>query len=346
MNLQGSCERPSMKRRFLAIHLVLLASLCSTVLAQTLVPTPAGWKEEVITLPPDFAPKMSWQGQEILKFSPGMFKAEAEDFFSYVFLLQLSQGEPDWEKQLLSYYSGLAKAVFKDPKYDTSTFKVTITGNSYPKTAVLDWTEPFVSKKPQRLYLKLSRLGSSDWFVSASPQPAQHQIWNRMQFVENLTRKNIHGSRGHKLFETLSGLDGQSFSGKMTFPNKADHPMNKAMKIHIHKTESGQLRIPLQVGEDRSRTWVLTETPSGIQLKHEHRHSDGTLDKVTNYGGLAPWLGLGSQLVFPADRETATLLPEAATNVWTLRLSPDGKTLSYYLERHSKPRFEAQFVLD
>ena len=39
------------------------------------------------------------------------------------------------------------------------------------------------------------------------------------------------------------------------------------------------------------------------------------------------------------------LIPEAATNVWTLRLSPDNGELTYRLERHGKPRYEATFKL-
>ena len=47
---------------------------------------------------------------------------------------------------------------------------------------------------------------------------------------------------------------------------------------------------------------------------------------------------------FPADEHTRKLLPEAATNVWTLTLDPERAELTYYLERHGKPRFEAALV--
>ena len=35
------------------------------------------------------------------------------------------------------------------------------------------------------------------------------------------------------------------------------------------------------------------------------------------------------------------LVPEAATNEWFLTVTADGQQLTYYLERHGKPRFEA-----
>lgn len=147
------------------------------------------------------------------------------------------------------------------------------------------------------------------------------------------------------LFESLQALDGRSYSGRMTFPDDPAHEMNQPMTIIVRVKSEDEIRVPFQVGDDSSRTWVLTRTSAGVQLKHDHRHPDGTPDELTNYGGLAIEQGLGSLLVFPADQETKNMLPEAAGNVWTLRLSPDGRQLWYYLERDRKPRFEAVFNL-
>lgn len=147
------------------------------------------------------------------------------------------------------------------------------------------------------------------------------------------------------LFDHLQGLHGKSYPGRMTFPADSTHEMNKPMTITVEVVSAEEIRIPLQVGEDRSRTWVLTRSPAGVLLKHDHRHPDGTPDEVTNYGGLAARPELGNLLVFPADQETSAMLPEAASNAWSLRLSPDGRQLFYYLERHTKPRFEAAFDL-
>lgn len=147
------------------------------------------------------------------------------------------------------------------------------------------------------------------------------------------------------LFDLLRGLDGKSFSGRMTYPDHGEHEMNKPMRITVEVVSESQIRIPLQVGEDRSRTWILTRSSEGLQLKHDHRHADGTPDEVTNYGGIDRELALGRQAIFPADQETAQLLPEASSNAWSLRMTPDGRSLVYYLERHQQPRFEATFDL-
>jgi hypothetical protein len=59
------------------------------------------------------------------------------------------------------------------------------------------------------------------------------------------------------------------------------------------------------------------------------------------YGGWAVDGGSATSQSFAADDHTKDLVPEAATNVWTLTLSEDGEQLTYSLERHSRPRFRA-----
>ena len=71
------------------------------------------------------------------------------------------------------------------------------------------------------------------------------------------------------------------------------------------------------------------------------RRADGTPDEVTLYGGVAVDAGSALSQSFPADRYTANLIPEAATNEWFLSFSADGQELTYYLERHGKARFKA-----
>lgn len=82
---------------------------------------------------------------------------------------------------------------------------------------------------------------------------------------------------------------------------------------------------------------------AGLELRHDHRHPDGTPDAVTMYGGLAGEGGTARSQSFLADAATAKMVPGAETNVWTVSLSEDGTVLSYLLERHAKPR--ARFVL-
>jgi hypothetical protein len=147
-------------------------------------------------------------------------------------------------------------------------------------------------------------------------------------------------------FQALGRWCGRSFEGATEFPPDPDHPMaGKRLLLTVSPCSEGEIRVPFQVGEDRSRTWILTLGGQGLLLKHDHRHADGTPDAVTNYGGWATAEGDATRQRFAADPETARLIPEAATNVWTLELDPATGRLVYALERHGQPRYRATFRL-
>ena len=81
---------------------------------------------------------------------------------------------------------------------------------------------------------------------------------------------------------------GQAFAGRIVAnePPQPDDPFaGKALVMHVRECAPGVLKIPFHVGDDHSRTWVLTRTPEGLRLKHDHRHEDGSEDAVTQYGG-------------------------------------------------------------
>ena len=170
---------------------ILLCLVCSPTWAQPPkdqsvdFSAPPGWRTETIALPPDFAPTMSWSGVEVLKFSPDMFKPEARDFFSYVFLLKLDSGEPNWETELMKYYRGLAKAVMEDPELDDSEFRLELSGKGSSRYGKLWWTEPFKTKSKQVLNLEIAEIGNRTWFICVSPTSPRSPIWTSMRSMRN-----------------------------------------------------------------------------------------------------------------------------------------------------------------
>lgn len=146
-----------------------------------------------------------------------------------------------------------------------------------------------------------------------------------------------------QFFSGVSALCGARFEGQSTFPeDPGDAFRGKRLVAIIEDCGKDQIRIPFRVGDDHSRTWILSRVGGGIELKHDHRHADGTPDEVTLYGGTTNQAGSELAQSFPADDYTAQLIPEAATNEWFITLSADGEELIYYLERHGKPRFKAE----
>lgn len=152
--------------------------------------------------------------------------------------------------------------------------------------------------------------------------------------------------RGEALWDALQPLCGNAYAGRMT---EGTDPSDEAfgsqsMIMHVSECGETEIRIPFHVGENRSRTWVLTRGEDFLRLKHDHRHEDGEPDDVTQYGGDA-LDGEGLAVDFPADAYTAEMLPAAATNIWTIAVIPD-ETFSYTLRREEQGRrFKVEFDL-
>lgn len=129
---------------------------------------------------------------------------------------------------------------------------------------------------------------------------------------------------------------GKAYEGRMVNPMPGDSVMARA-RLVMHVRECGDtVRVPFHVGEDRSRTWVLTRTAAGVRLKHDHRHADGKPDSVTQYGGDSRATGTAAQMEFAADAYTANLIPAARTNVWTVEIS--ATQFAYRLRREGTDR--------
>lgn len=137
---------------------------------------------------------------------------------------------------------------------------------------------------------------------------------------------------------------GKTYEGTITVGMGNDDFEGKKLIMHIRSCQENEIKIPFFVGEDKSRTWILRLQDGKIQLKHDHRKPDGSEDKITQYGGTNSNTGLANIQVFPADKETAELIPAAATNVWWITLDED--IFSYNLKRiGSKSNFTVEFDL-
>lgn len=148
-------------------------------------------------------------------------------------------------------------------------------------------------------------------------------------------------------WQRLTALCGQAFEGRMTEGTAASDAAfgGQRMVMHVRRCSENEIRIPFHVGENRSRTWVITRTPQGLRLKHDHRHEDGSEDAVTQYGGDTADAGTAAQQEFAADEFTAKLIPAAKTNIWTMAVEP-GKTFTYALRREAENRrFRVEFDL-
>lgn len=151
-------------------------------------------------------------------------------------------------------------------------------------------------------------------------------------------------------FDRLSALCGKAFEGRIASPPvEADASFaGKRLVMHVRDCSAEVIRIPFHVGEDRSRTWVVTRTGTGLRLKHDHRHADGSEDALTQYGGDTAGEGTDSRQEFPADRFSKDMfvrgnIPRSVPNVWAMEIGP-GRTFAYELRRPGR-FFRVEFDL-
>lgn len=148
---------------------------------------------------------------------------------------------------------------------------------------------------------------------------------------------------------------GQAFAGKIVANQPAsstpDAFEGKALVMHVRGCDAPakELRVPFHVGDDHSRTWVITRTETGARLKHDHRHEDGSEDAQTMYGGDTASAGTAVRQAFPVDEESIALFNKtgsvaSVTNTWAMEIEP-GKRFLYELSRPGGRLFQVEFDL-
>ena len=142
--------------------------------------------------------------------------------------------------------------------------------------------------------------------------------------------------------DRLLTLCGKTLEGRIVSPLVAADAdfAGKRLIMHVRDCSPTEFRIPFHVGADRSRTWVITRAPTGLQLKHDHRHEDGTEDELSQYGGETVQPGTGRRQEFPADQFSKELfarekIPQSIANVWALEVEP-GRFFAYELRRPNR----------
>lgn len=148
---------------------------------------------------------------------------------------------------------------------------------------------------------------------------------------------------------------GQAFAGRVVAnlptPATPDAFDGKALVMHVRGCDNpaDTLRIPFHVGEDHSRTWVLTRTADGLRLKHDHRHRDGSPDPVTLYGGDSALEGTPRRQTFPVDADSVAMfrregLAGSVDNVWAMEIELR-RRFAYELRRPDGRLFRVEFDL-
>jgi hypothetical protein len=126
---------------------------------------------------------------------------------------------------------------------------------------------------------------------------------------------------------------GDAFPGRLALEPPGDDMLTGAERLLVHFRDCSpdEARIPFHVeieGEDRwdrSRTWYVIRHEDRLELRHDHRHPDGSESTRTWYGGSTMGEGTGQQQDFLSpERTEAAGVPVG----WRIEIEP-GRRYAY-----------------
>lgn len=141
---------------------------------------------------------------------------------------------------------------------------------------------------------------------------------------------------------------GEAFEGALTTAAEGFDMLDGSERLIVHFRECSdfEIRLPFHIEEepdtwDRSRTWVFfNHSEDGLELRHDHRHEDGTEEDNTWYGGDAiegetHW----QRFVYPPRTEEMGVFMG-----WRVEIHP-GKRYTYGTMRGDEWTFRVDFDL-
>lgn len=137
----------------------------------------------------------------------------------------------------------------------------------------------------------------------------------------------------------LQALCESSAAGRLVAAPPGDTQIDPTARLVVHFWECGdtELRFPLHVAENRSRTWVFIRHADKLELRHDHRHEDGTEDRTTWYGAETMDEGTAGSQEFVTERN-------GVRSGWRVQVEP-GRHFTYGTIRGGDWRHHLEFDL-
>ncbi|HUG42465.1 MAG TPA: hypothetical protein VMM12_18525 [Longimicrobiales bacterium] len=134
---------------------------------------------------------------------------------------------------------------------------------------------------------------------------------------------------------------GRAYAGRIIQRPAGDRLFrgDERLVVHFRECSDDQLKLPFHVEANRSRTWILTRTDSGIDLRHDHRHADGSPDETTMYGAHTRTEGAAARQEFLRPRG-----PDGVVSGWAIEIVP-GQRYTYGTIRDGEWRYRLDFDL-
>jgi hypothetical protein len=172
------------------------------LLAVAILSAPDGWRKESFSFPLGFAPSISYEGTEHVRFAPGWEQFQGDEGFSYVFVWDVKAmpvAPEDVEDHLEAYFSGLMNNVSRGRKLEGEPRKATAA--VHPMTAVPGWSQAygaqvrtgnaFSKNEPLLLHAEVTQRPCGPQrmqiFFAMSKAPRDRAIWEGLRAIRKAT---------------------------------------------------------------------------------------------------------------------------------------------------------------
>jgi hypothetical protein len=137
----------------------------------------------------------------------------------------------------------------------------------------------------------------------------------------------------------LRSLCESAAEGRLVQAPPGDTQIDPAARLVVHFRECGEdeLRFPLHVADNRSRTWAFIRHADRLELRHDHRHADGTEESNTWYGAATLAAGTAYRQEFVTERD-------GVRSGWRVEIEP-GRRYTYGTIRGDDWRHHLEFDL-
>jgi hypothetical protein len=137
----------------------------------------------------------------------------------------------------------------------------------------------------------------------------------------------------------LQDLCAGAATGRLLQAPPGDTQIHPDARLVVHFWECGtdEIRFPLHVDENRSRTWVFIRHDDALELRHDHRHPDGTEESSTWYGATTLDQGSATRQEFVTERN-------GVRSGWRVEVEP-GQRFTYGTIRDGAWRHHLVFDL-
>lgn len=142
---------------------------------------------------------------------------------------------------------------------------------------------------------------------------------------------------------------GRAYPGRLVLEPPGDEMLTGTEQLIVHWRECSDsvMRVPFHIeletarSWDRSRTWVYLRHVNGLELRHDHRHDDGTPHERNWYGAGTPEAGEAGWQEFILTERTAA---DGSRLGWRVEIVP-GERYTYGTIRGDEYSWRVDFDL-